>query len=570
MEIKDFNVQNLEKYKLQELHLISRTLLADYSLFCQVQFFLMFKKEMDLSPLHKVLFEFIDFVLKNDVSNRAIISIPPRIGKTLFGVSMLTAWAFFRNNTSQNIIVSYNSKLSLKSNAIAKQIIQHPVNQLLYNLKLTNTSNEKWETDEAEAQSLATSIFSFGTGFGANTTDDNLAGFLIGDDLQLAATARSQAVSSSTNFAWSNTFMSRLNNPSKGGVFLIQQRLSTIDTTESILTGGEAYTNGKFHHLQVPALLDDEYPWENYPEEYIHGIPYKYTLPKRSTSSVWEKKLPEKEMLEMKASNPMMFYSQYQQSPKTSSGTVFKNHWFKYYGKTNTDAELDFNVVPELDNIRMYCDLASKTKSANDFTCFQIWGYSKQYGLFLLDMFHKKVNYPEAKKAFIEMYTRWEKATNSNGELIFNHAKIEDASNGVALIQDLPARFKVKDIWRSKDKYTRFSAASEYVYSGRVHLPFNKPFKDTIVNEACLFTEEQKTHDDAVEGMVDAIDDFLMQNSRWAGMERTINRMHTLLDENVPIEDLHHHHSGKIYDSNGMCVYDPDKPTLCEIFNDDF
>jgi predicted phage terminase large subunit-like protein len=107
-------------------------------------------------------------------------------------------------------------------------------------------------------------------------------------------------------------------------------------------------------------------------------------------------------------------------------------------------------------------DTASKGKDVNDYSVCTTWGETLT-GIYLLDVFRKRMEYPELKRAAKSLAARW----NPN-ELV-----IEDKGSGISLIQDLRAetRLPVIAIEPEGDKVLRASTESPAIEAGRVFLP---------------------------------------------------------------------------------------------------
>ncbi len=97
--------------------------------------------------------------------------------------------------------------------------------------------------------------------------------------------------------------------------------------------------------------------------------------------------------------------------------------------------------------------------------------------------------------------------------------KIEDKASGTGLIQDMrvEGQVLVEGIERTKDKYTRVLDVVGYIEAGKVHLPKNAPWLNDFITECESFTaDDSHMHDDQIDPMIDAINEFLVVSSTLA------------------------------------------------------
>lgn len=133
-------------------------------------------------------------------------------------------------------------------------------------------------------------------------------------------------------------------------------------------------------------------------------------------------------------------------------GGIIKVQWFKRY-----------RVPPDrFVRVIQSWDTAQKGKDVNDYSVCSTWGEIAT-GIYLLDVFRKKMEYPELKRAARSIAERW-----NPHEIL-----IEDKGSGTSLIQDLRAetRLPIISIEPEGDKILRASAESPAIEAGTVFLP---------------------------------------------------------------------------------------------------
>ena len=158
-------------------------------------------------------------------------------------------------------------------------------------------------------------------------------------------------------------------------------------------------------------------------------------------------------------------------------GGVFRREWWKYY----TEA-------PVFQQIVQVWDTAFKDKTSADYSVCATWGASDT-GFYLLDLWRAKVEFPELQITAQNLYAKWKP-----GRVL-----IEDAASGQSLVQALQRQSKVPvvPIKVDRDKYSRASAVTGLVESGRVFIPQSAPWLHDFLEEHASFPNGQQ--DDIVD-----------------------------------------------------------------------
>ena len=181
-----------------------------------------------------------------------------------------------------------------------------------------------------------------------------------------------------------------------------------------------------------------------------------------------------------------MLYGRWFFEPK---GKLFKPEWFQH-----------FVIEPRKhDVVLITADTASSTKTANDYTVFQVW-IRHEGKIYLLRQIRGK-------------FTANEQLSLLTNLIINTQAKyvsIEKASTGFHLIQEIVKETGVLllEMTRSKDKYNRAYDIQEYIERGYVYVNPTADYYADFISECANFAPENKSkiriHDDQVDAMVDA------------------------------------------------------------------
>lgn len=445
-------------------------------------------------PIHEDLFTLIQNIydLKH---NRVIINVPPRSAKTTLAKYLLI-YSLTLNPKSQFIYTSYSQLLLNDIARDVMNILENPIYKAMYPMRVqmkeesTDPIDDFWREYLKEitgknkyssnriitalgGQVLFSSMGASITGFGVSIRGaKGFTGALIIDDGQKPIDIRSSLMREKVYRYYEETLLSRLNN-SDAPIINIQQRLHQDD-----LSGFLKEKYG-FYTLCKPLVVDG-----------VCQIPSQYT----------------EQRLEEIQKNNFLFQSQYQQEPVAEGGNLIKTEWFNRY-----------NVpLQYYKQLYIVCDTAFSEKSSADNTVFSAFGVDESNHIWLLDLYCKKVIFPDMKRDLISFYQKFK--ANYGAYSPFGSIYIENKGSGISLIQQLrseglPIRELTPTITvkgkaggskeRITDKYTRFLEISADLESGYVHIPESSPWILDFINECEAFTGgKQNEHDDMVEAGV--------------------------------------------------------------------
>src|SRR3974390_2869881 len=181
------------------------------------------------------------------------------------------------------------------------------------------------------------------------------------------------------------------------------------------------------------------------------------------------------------------FTAQYQQNPQPPSGIIVKREWLRFYGP---------NEKPErFDQIVESWDTANKDSELANFSVCTTWGVKGQH-LYLLDVYRRKVDFPDLKRAVREL------AARHHSDVVL----VEDKASGISLIQELRAEgFSLVQEAPAidGDKIMRLHAQTAKIEGGFVLLPKEAHWLDAYVLELTTFPNSK--HDDQVDSTVFAL-----------------------------------------------------------------
>jgi predicted phage terminase large subunit-like protein len=410
---------------------------------------------------------------------RLIVNLPPRSLKSHAATVAFPAYLLGRDPGSQIICASYGQDLADKHARDCRTLVSSPFYQRLF--PWTRLSTEKQSVNEFTTTSqgfrMSTSIGGVLTGRGAD--------FIILDDPLKPDDALSETRRTSVNQWYDNSLLSRLNSKETGLIVIVMQRLHQDDLVGHVLSQGD------WEVLSFSAIADRD-------EVYVIESPLGRRLFERKCGQALQ---PARESLETLTTirqtiGEYNFASQYQQNPMPLGGAMVKTDWLRRYDASSCPST--FTCVVES------WDSANKAGELNDFSVCTTWGvFDGHY--YLLDVFRKRLNYPDLKRAVVEL------ARQHDADSIV----IEDKASGTQLVQELQHEGAMYGIRPYKpppgsDKILRLHTQTALIESGRVLLPVSAPWLEEYVRELTSFPGSK--HDDQVDSTTQALD-YLKKNS---------------------------------------------------------
>jgi len=389
-------------------------------------------------------------------TKRLIINMPPRYTKTEMSVVNFIPWALQLAPDAEFIHTSYSKTLAANNTANAKDIVLHEKYLETFpnvTVKVDSKSKADWRTTKGGVVYAAGAGGTI-TGFGAGKNRDGFGGCIIIDDPHKPDEADSEVIRKGVIDWFGNTIESRVNSPDTP-IIVIMQRLHQEDLSGWLLDGG----NGEqWEHLCLPVEMQGKPIW-----------PWKHSAQK---------------LEQMRTKNPYVFAGQYMQNPVPLEGGLVRKDWINTY-----------LVKPkEFLRIVQSWDTAYKDKQHNDPSVCTTWMQTRK-GYHLLDVFVKRMRYPEVKQKAKELAARWQP----------DAVLIEDKGSGQSLIQELrdETHITVISIEPTADKVTRLMAVTSEYESGRVFHPEKADWLDAYESEMYLFPNSK--HDDQVDSTSQAI-----------------------------------------------------------------
>lgn len=396
---------------------------------------------------------------------RLLVTLPPRNLKSITISVAWVAWMLGRDPTRNFVCVSYSGELAGKLARDCLSIMQSHWYRVIFPGTIISSKRSATHDFETTAGGgrMATSITGTLTGRGGD--------IIIIDDPIKPDEAQSDTTRDNVNEWYRTTLASRLNDKRTGAIICVMQRLHQYDLAGMMLEDG-GWTNLSFPAIAIDNTVIDlpggrrYYRWAG---EALHAT--------RESLATLERIKRDQ--------GSVIFQAQYQQNPVPAAGNMIQAAWLRH-----VDPETGF---PARGQIVQSWDTASKDGIHNDYSVC-ITARRSGNDIYILDVFRKKLTFPELKKAAIRQ------ANHHRANVLL----IEDAASGQQLYQTLraesprgvPAALKQKP---EGDKKTRLSGVSYMIEAGQLILPAKAPWLAEFQSELLAFPNAR--FDDQVDAL---------------------------------------------------------------------
>jgi predicted phage terminase large subunit-like protein len=424
-----------------------------------------------------------------------VISIPPGHGKSRIVSVFWHPWIWTWWPEWRGIFCSYGAQPvapSMRDSVNARSVIVSEWYQANFHpqWRLTGDQNVKsYYRNTKTGERLALTVGA-GTGFRGNAV-------AIDDPINLSD-RHSETVLENVKDWWDKSMSSRFNDQARRLRVIIAQRSVVGDLT------GHVLAQGGYEHLCLPSEYDPK-------RRAVTSL--GIADPRTEPGELLFPALFPREVLDQakKDLGSIDYSAQHQQLPVPMSGGIFQREWFtaNYYTK----------LPPVWHEVIQSWDMSFKDTKSSDYVVGQIWARLGA-DVFLLYERRGQMNYPNTRKAVIEVSGSWKSALLK---------LVEDKANGPAIIDDLRATIPgLVAVEPEGSKEARAAAVSPMIESGNVHLPDPSiwPEVNEWLDEICTFPKG--IHDDRVDSFTQALSRL---KKHIQGGEGTYPEMNTKLSE---------------------------------------
>lgn len=408
---------------------------------------------------------------------RLLITIPPRYMKSLVTSVLWPTWTWATKPEKRWMFLSHSGGLAEKHNEDRRQVILSPWYQERWGniFKLSRVQNTKGEFQNSARGHMTTSSFAGSPiGKGGN--------IVVIDDPMSPDTAMSPAGRKHTIDFYRGSVVSRLDDKKLGAIVCIMQRLHSSDLAGELIDSGFTHVNLP---NPAPAKRTYHFPRSGKNKTVEEGEPLWEARENKDDLAVRERDM-----------GPVTFAAQYGQNPVPEGGLIFNPDWWKRYD------ESPYVIKRSAKRVVQFWDTAYSEKDGSSFSVCSTWAEYPDK-LRVLDVWEKRVPFPELQEKAIELYREWGAVS----------VQIEPKASGLSLVQAMVAVRIPAEAMKmpAGDKVTHANAVTGFIKTGIVEIPYSNHvlWVPRFVKQHAEFPNSQ--NDDIVDTTSMAIHYFELQ-----------------------------------------------------------
>lgn len=397
--------------------------------------------------------------LQQNKQTRLIITMPPRHMKSLLVSVIWPAWLMAQDPSKRIIAASYSKQLSTEHSELCQHLILSEWFQSHFPAtQIARGTNRK--------QKFATTQHGFrmATAIGASLMGSG-ADFLIVDDPHNPSHMHSKALRHKALHWYEHTLITRLNQPEKGGIVVVMQRLHENDLVGYLLEKNPQL----WRHINLPLVAEEESLYR-----------FKRTCYTRKKGDILHPaRMSAKHVEQIQLEQGRYFFSaQYQQNPVPQEGMMLKRSYFGYYNQPH-DKLLESRLL-----LIQSWDTACKTEDHHSYSACTTWMLHQNGQLYLIDAFRAHLIYSDLKHQVEERFARYP----------CDMLLIEDAQTGQVLLSDLQRERKIRPLLGIRPKTSkehRFASITCLFEARDVIFPESAPWLASYEKELLIFPRGQ-------------------------------------------------------------------------------
>lgn len=442
-----------------------------------------------------------------------IVNIPPRGGKTNIYCVMLPAWGWIHNPKAQWLCTSYSKDLSLENNDKCRDLIGNDIYQKFWgsSVSLGPIRRRSYFKLTSGGSRRATALKSANMGFGGH--------YILLDDPTPLDAVTSKSVRDESNRKVNYIAGTRTRSSQVPGRLITQQRVDPDDATGNILRND---TRKRWVHLWIPEKYEEHRKCVTVP---LNGSKKPWADPRKVEEEKLDPSWRTDEFLYISQAglDKHMVEAQYQQNPLLSEGNMIDPAWFQFWEES---------WYPEFDYVLQSWDTALTNNEKSAFNACTTWGVFKdKYDtshVMLLDLFSKRMLFPELRDAAIRLDKKWQP-----DEIV-----IESKVSGYSVRQDLQA-YGLPVTGFNPNKYgskeERCASISGFIEAGYVWLLTKAPdYKEPNKHaEHLMYCAQYFPKGDPNSDILDIIDSMSQALCKLASRCLLTNRNRIVEEENA-------------------------------------
>ena len=392
---------------------------------------------------------------------RAIVTVPPRHLKSTVVTVAQIAWRLGQDPSLKIMLVSYSKTLSKELLGKVRSIMAHPWYRAAFpgvadtlRVNRADLVQTAWG-----GQVMATSFSAGFTGMGAD--------LIIVDDPLRAQSAFSDTQRERCVRVFNEGLRSRLNDPVRGAIVLVMQRLHEEDLV------GHLLVEAGWRELRLPMVAETEQDVPLGDGRHEHRVVGSTLDPDRVPVEVAQDI--------SRTVGSFVYSAQYQQDPQPAEGALLRLGNVGRYSEPRRD----------YDEIVISVDTAMETGEGNDYTACVVLGRFS-HRIHVLRVERHKIPFVEQVMLVRDLTREYPSA----------HFVVEAANSGIALIQvlrrDYAMHVTAARVRLSKEE--RAIVVAPMLENGDVYLPEHAEWLDAFIRELRVFPHG--ANDDMVDAFV--------------------------------------------------------------------
>jgi predicted phage terminase large subunit-like protein len=389
--------------------------------------------EYDQQPFHRLIVEKLEAVERGEI-RRLMLNMPPRRGKSVHSSVYFPAWYLGRSPHKSVIACSHTASLANDFSRKVRRIITDQDNPFGLQVAGDEGAVTQWGIENGGGVYVAAGVGGGITGKGAHllSVDDPIKN-------------REQAFSKVyRDRVWDWLQFDALTRLAPNGVVILTAtRWHDDDPCGRFLRaaeeGGEEWTVLEFPEIAEPGIPD--------------------ALGREPGEVLWPGRFPLESTRSVRETQPHVWFPLFQQQPTAADGTQFTIDMF------DDRCRFKFDELPVFERVCQFVDSAFKDDVSADFSVIATWGATENE-LWLLDIWRKRVQYPDLLTAIKDQYAKWQ-AWDAE---VF----IENKASGQSAIQSLrrSTLIPVQEYEPGQqNKVSRAQDGSRFFRAGRIRIP---------------------------------------------------------------------------------------------------
>lgn len=374
----------------------------------------------------------LEAVTRGEIT-RLLGNCPPGFMKSLLTNVFWPAWEWGPRGMPhmRYVSASYSQALTIRDNERMEQVVFSHLYQDLWGHQFSAVENKIKFANDKTGWKFATSVGGIGTGERGDR--------VIIDDPNNVKDVESETVRASTNQWLTEVMPTRLNDPERSAVVMIQQRSHEEDATGTLL-GGKGDT---WEHVMVPMRFE--------PHRARKTMLGWRDPRKKDGELAWPERFSERVVADLEARmGPYATAGQFQQIPTPRGGAIIQRDWWmpwppvgdeqhwRHTEKRPDGTEKIVEHYPHFECVVASLDPAYGKDDEGDWSAFTLWGI-------FMERTRPKVMLKWAWRDRLPLHELVEKVINTCVQHHVDSLLVEAKASGISVVQEVRRLMRAED-----------------------------------------------------------------------------------------------------------------------------